>query len=101
MRYVGSSNFRAWQMTRALWLADRRGWNSLQTNWVIYNLLDRGIEGKLAPMCESLGAGILAYSPSMGGYLTGKYRKSGASGRHAKPESSYPRPDQPRSGGIC
>lgn len=94
VRYVGVSNFRSWQMTRALWIAERRGFEPVRTNQVGYNLVERGIEGELAPMLETLGGSVLAYSPLAGGYLTGKYTGKKGSGRLADEKTAYPRIDR-------
>lgn len=73
VRYIGCSNYDAWQMTRALWISDRRGWAAFVSNQPEYNLLSRDIERELVPACLELGIGIIPYSPLAGGVLTGKY----------------------------
>lgn len=99
VRYVGCSNFSAWQMTRALGLAEKGSWEPLRSNQVIYNLLDRGVEDELVPMVIDRGASLLAYSPLAGGYLTAKYSR-GEKGRHSSPRRRFPEIDQPRSDRI-
>lgn len=73
VRYIGCSNYDAWQMTRALWISDRRGWAAFIANQPEYNLLSRDIERELVPASLDLGVGIIPYSPLAGGVLTGKY----------------------------
>lgn len=75
VRYVGCSNFAAWQMTWAQWTTDRHGWAPLVSIQPHYSLLFRDIERELLPACRALGIGIIPYAPLAGGMLTGKYRE--------------------------
>ncbi len=75
VRYVGSSNFSAWQIVWSLWASDRRGWVSLVSEQPEYSLLHRCIERDLMPACQTFGVGIIPYFPLAGGLLTGKYRE--------------------------
>jgi aryl-alcohol dehydrogenase-like predicted oxidoreductase len=78
VRYVGASNFAAWQLCRANDLAEMRGWAPMVTVQPHFHLLERGIERELAPYCRWAGVGILPYFPLAGGFLTGKYRRGAA-----------------------
>jgi aryl-alcohol dehydrogenase-like predicted oxidoreductase len=75
VRYVGASNFAAWQLARANLLADLRNWSPFVTIQPHYHMLERGIERELVPYCRADGIGILPYFPLAGGFLTGKYRR--------------------------
>lgn len=74
VRYLGCSNFAAWQLTWALWVCDKRGYAPFVSVQPRYNLLDRAIEAELVPACRAFGVGVIPYSPLAGGILTGKYR---------------------------
>jgi aryl-alcohol dehydrogenase-like predicted oxidoreductase len=74
IRYVGLSNFTAWQLQRAVDLAEFHGWSVPVTLQPHYNLLGRELEWEIVPACEANGLGILPWSPLAGGWLTGKYR---------------------------
>ena len=74
VRYIGCSNFTAWQLTQSLWISDKRGYASFVSVQPRYSLLDRAIETELVPACRTFGVGIVPYSPLAGGILTGKYR---------------------------
>ncbi len=74
VRYVGCSNFAAWQICEALWAADRKNLTPFVSVQPRYNILDRAIERELVPFCRQYGIGIVPYSPLAGGILTGKYR---------------------------
>jgi aryl-alcohol dehydrogenase (NADP+) len=74
VRYVGCSNYPAWQLALALGESERRGiarYDSVQPR---YNLLYREIETELLPLCRDQGVGVIAYNPLAGGMLTGKHR---------------------------
>jgi aryl-alcohol dehydrogenase-like predicted oxidoreductase len=75
IRYVGLSNYAAWQMTEALWISDRRGYLPPVVTQSQYNALERSLEKEIVPFCKAFGMGIVPYSPLAGGLLTGKYRK--------------------------
>lgn len=75
VRYVGASNFAAWQLARANLLAEVRGWSPFVTVQPHYHMLERAIEQELIPYCNAHGVGILPYFPLAGGFLTGKYRR--------------------------
>ncbi|WP_159622570.1 aldo/keto reductase [Ruania rhizosphaerae] len=78
VRYIGSSNFAAWQVVDADWTARGGGYTPMISAQNPYNLLDRGIEAELVPAVEHVGAGILPYYPIASGLLTGKYRRGQA-----------------------
>lgn len=78
VRYIGCSNYRAWQLMQALWASDRAGiarFDSLQPH---YNLVNRAeFERELADVCEEYDIAVIPYSPLAGGFLTGKYHRGG------------------------
>lgn len=74
-RYIGCSNFQAWQLAKALWTSDRLGLARLDSVQPRYNLLFREIEHDLFPLCEDQGVGAIIYNPLAGGLLTGKHRR--------------------------
>jgi len=78
VRYIGCSNFSAWQAVDAQWTATQHGLNPLVSCQNEYNLLERGAKRELIPAMQSHGMGLLPYYPLAGGVLTGKYRRSAA-----------------------
>jgi aryl-alcohol dehydrogenase-like predicted oxidoreductase len=74
VRYIGSSNFSAWQLTWSLWTSDRRGYAPFVSEQPHYNLFERSAEAELLPACAAFGIGVIPYLPLAGGLLTGKYR---------------------------
>lgn len=76
VRYIGASNYKAWELMQALWSSDMNGlvrYDSLQPH---YNLIKRKeFERELKAVCATYGIGVIPYSPLEGGFLTGKYRR--------------------------
>ncbi|NMR21513.1 aldo/keto reductase [Cellulomonas fimi] len=75
VRYVGCSNFAAWQLVDADWTARSAGLTPFVSAQNNYSLLARGVEAELVPAAESLGVGVIPYFPLASGLLTGKYRR--------------------------
>ena len=75
VRYVGSSNFAAWQIADADWTARTAGLERFVSAQNGYSLLDRAVEDEVVPACEAFGLGLLPYFPLEHGLLTGKYRR--------------------------
>ena len=75
VRYVGCSNYAAWQLMKALWVADRERVTPFVSMQVYYSLQARDIENELVPLAVDQGLGILVWSPIAGGLLSGKYRR--------------------------
>ena len=75
VRYIGCSNFAGWQLTKSLWISDLKGLARFETVQPRYNLLFRGIEEELLPVCLSQGVGVIPYNPIAAGLLTGKHKR--------------------------
>ena len=73
--YVGASNYTAWQLMKAIGIAELRGWTPFATLQPEYSLITRDIERELLPLCREEGLAVLPWSPLGGGILTGKYTK--------------------------
>ena len=75
VRYIGCSNFSAWELCEALWISRIAGLNSFVSVEPRYNLLDRNIEAELVPCCQAYNIGVIPWYPLAAGFLTGKYRR--------------------------
>ena len=75
VRYVGSSNFAAWQVVEAEYVARRDGLSRFISAQNRYSLLSREAEAELVPACERHGVGLIPYFPLESGLLTGKYHR--------------------------
>lgn len=74
VRYIGCSNFAAWQIVESMWVCRSEHLTPLISAQHHYNLLERSIEREIAPVCRRYGLGIIPYFPLASGFLTGKYR---------------------------
>lgn len=97
IRYVGVSNFTAWQIMKALGIADRLDIPRLVSNQAYYSIAGRDLERELVPMMQAEGIGLLVWSPLAGGLLSGKYRQ-GVAGR--RDGFAFPPVDLPRADAL-
>lgn len=84
VRYVGVSNWAAWQIAKALGISEHRNLEKFATVQAYYSIAGRDLERELIPMMQSEGLGLMVWSPLAGGFLSGKYeRDGGGDGRRA------------------
>jgi aryl-alcohol dehydrogenase-like predicted oxidoreductase len=88
VRYIGASQFAAWQMSHSNDLAEMMGWERFVTVQAHYHLLEREVERELVPYCEYAKVGLLPYFPLAGGFLTGKYQRGEAAPAGTRGERS-------------
>lgn len=74
--YYGMSNYAAWQICYAKWLAERHHIAAPVVTQSVYNLITRTADPELLPMCRTLQVGLMVYNPLAGGLLTGKHDPS-------------------------
>lgn len=94
VRYVGLSNFDAWQIAESRQLCIRYNWEPFVTAQMQYSLVCRDIETGVVPVCQRYGIGILPWSPLGGGVLTGKYASTGTGPKGSR---FGDQPDEPNS----
>jgi aryl-alcohol dehydrogenase-like predicted oxidoreductase len=75
VRYIGASSMYAWQFSKALYLADLRGWTRFVSMQDHYNLIYREEEREMIPLCLDQGIGIIPWSPLARGFLAGTRSK--------------------------
>ena len=73
VRYVGVSNWAAWQIAKALGIAERLALSRFESLQAYYTVAGRDLERELIPMLRSEGVGLMVWSPLAGGLLSGKY----------------------------
>lgn len=73
VRYIGASNYAAWELMKALGISDMKGLSRYVSIQTSYSLADRTPEQEMVPLCLDQGVGIIPYFPLAGGILTGKY----------------------------
>jgi len=76
VRYIGASSMAAWEFTRALYVADLRGWTRFVSMQNHYNLVYREEEREMLPLCRAEGIGVIPWSPLARGFLAGNRRKA-------------------------
>jgi aryl-alcohol dehydrogenase-like predicted oxidoreductase len=74
VRYIGASQYQAWQICHCNDLAERFGWARFITTQAQYNLLERQVEKELLPFCREMKVGLLAFFALANGLLAGRYR---------------------------
>jgi aryl-alcohol dehydrogenase-like predicted oxidoreductase len=77
VRYVGCCNYPAWQIMKALAIADAHGWSRYVAVQAHYSLAERGLEREIVPLLRDQGLGLLVWSPLSGGLLSGKFTRPG------------------------
>ena len=101
-RYVGVSNWAAWQIVKALGISERRGFAKFVSLQAYYTVAGRDLERELAPMLLSEGLGLMVWSPLAGGLLSGKYNLSadGHEGEGRRASFDFPPVDLARAAPI-
>ncbi len=90
VRYVGASNFAAWQLAQANLLAEFNRWSAFVSVQSHYHMLEREVEREVIPYCQYRNIGFIPYFPLAGGFLTGKYKRGKAAPAGSRGErSSY------------
>ena len=98
VRYVGVSNWAAWQIAKALGIAERLGLARFESLQAYYTVAGRDLERELIPMLRSEGLALLVWSPLAGGLLSGKYRRGQAGEAGARRQSfDFPPVDRARA----
>jgi aryl-alcohol dehydrogenase (NADP+) len=77
VRYIGASSMWAWQFAKALYVSDMKGYSRFASMQNLYNLLYREEEREMIPLCRAEGIALIPWSPTAGGFLSGKYFENG------------------------
>ena len=84
VRYIGASSMFAWQLSKALYTADLKGWTRFISMQNHYNLVYREEEREMNPLCADQGIGLIPWSPLARGLLTGARTKAGGTTLRSK-----------------
>jgi aryl-alcohol dehydrogenase-like predicted oxidoreductase len=84
VRYIGCSNYTAWQVMKALGISAHQHLEKFITVQAYYSIAGRDIEREIVPMMIDQKLGLLPWSPLAGGFLTGKFPRTGASDNEAR-----------------
>jgi len=83
VRYIGCSNWYAWQLMKALGISEARNLAKMDTLQAYYSIAGRDLEREIVPLLKDQGTGLLVWSPLAGGLLSGKFSRE-----NQKPEDS-------------
>ena len=81
VRYLGCSNFTAWQLMKSLWVSDKGGYARFDSLQPQYSLISREIEREIVPLCHSEAIGVIPWSPLARGLLAGNRKRGGQGGQ--------------------
>lgn len=87
VRYVGFSNFTAWQAAKFLGVQNARGYAPFIAAQMYYSLVGRDLDHEVVPFCQDAGIGMVVWSPLASGFLSGRYTRqdpTGGKGRLAE-----------------
>ena len=90
VRYVGLSNWAAWQVMKAVGIARARQLCPILSLQAYYTLVGRDLEREVIPMLESENIGLMVWSPLAGGYLSGKYEGPDVSEENRRTKFDFP-----------
>lgn len=99
-RYIGVSNWAAWQIVKALGISERLGLEKFSSLQAYYSVAGRDLEREIGPMLEAEGLGLMVWSPLAGGLLSGKYTRAedgSAAGSGRRAAFDFPPADLDRS----
>jgi aryl-alcohol dehydrogenase-like predicted oxidoreductase len=83
VRYIGCSNWYAWQLMKALGISEAKNLTKMDTLQAYYSIAGRDLEREIVPLLKDQGTGLLVWSPLAGGLLSGKFSRD-----NQKPEDS-------------
>jgi aryl-alcohol dehydrogenase-like predicted oxidoreductase len=83
VRYIGCSNWYAWQIMKAIGISEAKNLAKLDTLQAYYSIAGRDLEREIVPLLQDQRTGLLVWSPLAGGLLSGKYSRE-----NQKPEDS-------------
>jgi len=87
VRYIGVSNWAAWQIAKALGISERLGLARFESLQAYYTIAGRDLEREIVPMLDSEGVGLMVWSPLAGGLLSGKFGRDSDGGADSRRSS--------------
>jgi len=84
VRYIGCSNFAAWQLMKSLGISALNHLEKFVTLQAYYSLAGRELEREIIPLLIDQKVGLMVWSPLAGGFLSGKFTRGGASDSDAR-----------------
>ena len=100
VRYIGVSNWAAWQIAKAVGIAEARRLAPLVSLQAYYTLAGRDLEREIVPMLLSENVGLMVWSPLAGGFLSGKFDRDGQTAEGRRVSFDFPPIDKERAYGV-
>ena len=97
VRYIGVSNWAAWQIAKAVGIAAARQLAPIVSLQAYYTLAGRDLEREIVPMLLSEDVGLMVWSPLAGGFLSGKFDRDGKTAEGRRVEFDFPPIDKDRA----
>jgi len=100
VRYIGCSNFAAWQLMKALAISREQQLERFRCTQSFYSLAGRELEREMIPLLKDQGLGLLVWSPLAGGFLSGKFTRHGGDAAARRASFDFPPVDKEKGFGI-
>ena len=100
VRYIGVSNWAAWQIMKAIGIAERLNLTKPASLQAYYTIAGRDLEREIVPLLRSEGTGLMVWSPLAGGLLSGKYANNSGTEGDRRHKFSFPPVDMPRADAV-
>lgn len=97
VRYLGLSNWAAWQVAKAVGIAEARQLAPIVSLQAYYTLAGRDLEREVVPMLLSENVGLMVWSPLAGGFLSGKFDRDGKTDEGRRVSFDFPPIDKDRA----
>jgi len=100
VRYVGCSNWAAWQIMKAQGIADHRGWSKFVSLQAYYSIAGRDLEREIVPLLNDQRIGLMVWSPLAGGLLSGKFSRDGGPSEARRSSFDFPPVEMDRAWSV-
>lgn len=97
VRYVGVSNWAAWQIAQAVGVAEARRLAPIVSLQAYYTLAGRDLEREIVPALQAMNVGLMVWSPLAGGFLSGKFDRDGKTAEGRRANFDFPPIDKNRA----
>jgi aryl-alcohol dehydrogenase-like predicted oxidoreductase len=97
VRYIGLCNLSAWEVTKSLWISDKRNLARFESLQMYYSLAGRDIEREIVPLAKDQNLAILPWSPLAGGLLSGKFSRDSSPEGARRATLDFPPVDRERA----
>tara|TARA_R110000868_G_scaffold334571_1_gene595304 strand:- start:8030 stop:9079 length:1050 start_codon:yes stop_codon:yes gene_type:complete len=90
VRYIGTSNWAAWQIMKGLGVSAKEGFEKFSTLQAYYSLVGRDLEHEIVPLLEDQNVGLMTWSPLAGGVLSGKFSRNSRANEGRRTQFNFP-----------